>query len=160
MKRTLAALVIALGLLCQTNDAASTCANSVTATAYGNTCVFFTQDSKLSAVYDATACNLRIELTASQTCCNTFLAQQFLMIGATPIIPGIALPELVPGCELALVPLVILAQSPTAGGVWNLYVPPVPSLVTLYAQGANDYFTTIGMSHDYQTSNGLKLDIL
>jgi len=47
----------------------------------------------------------------------------------------------------------------TAGGKIQLPIPNVSSKFTVYGQGLNDYFTTIGFSHDFQTTQGLQIDI-
>jgi len=66
---------------------------------------------------------------------------------------------LVSGCLLSVVPDLVLPLPASAGGVLHLKVPAFPAKVTVYFQGLNDYFTTIGLTHDYQTSQGLQMDV-
>ena len=50
---------------------------------------------------------------------------------------------------------------PASGG--NNFAFALPALanpLTLYAQGANQTFTTIGFTTDFQLSNGLRIDIV
>ncbi len=132
------------------------CAN-VAIGSYGNTCPFFLQDATLSAAFNTSTCTLDVDLSVSQTCCNTFPNGQILIIGTAPIIPGIHVVPLLPSCELAVVPLVQLPTS--VGNGWSFFIPAVPVTATFYLQGVNTYFTTIGFTTDYQSSNGLKLDL-
>lgn len=131
---------------------------SVKITSYGRTCLFFNQPGTLSGSYDPKTCTLTLTLTKARTCCNTFPRTQLLLIGTIPIIPGVQHPILVRGCVLSLLPVILLSQ-PASQGPWKLLLPPVKTPFTVYAQGVNDYFTTIGFTHDYQSSNGLRLDL-
>jgi hypothetical protein len=79
------------------------------------------------------------------------------MIGAAPVIPGVGHPLLVTGCLISAVPDVVLPGTVRGANSWSFQLPPLAG-VTAYAQGVNDYFTTIGMTHDFQTSHGLRMD--
>ncbi|MEM7201140.1 MAG: hypothetical protein AAF628_12780 [Planctomycetota bacterium] len=131
----------------------------VTITEYGNTCTFFGQDAQLSGRYDRTTCTLTLLQESSPTCCNTFLAAQVLLLGLNPIVPGAADPRLIPGCTLSVLPDVALVQVRGAGGQWSFRLPTVPVAINVSMQGLNDYFTTIGFSHDLQTTNGLTVSL-
>ena len=130
---------------------------SVQLASYGKTCAFFSHHATLSGSYDPRVCTLTLHLTIARTCCNTFPVTQLLAAGATPITPGAPLPMLVPGCVLSVLPVFVFAQPVSAGGIWKIPLPPVTAPVTVYFQGIDHYFTTIGMTHDYQTSNGLRV---
>lgn len=138
------------------HDARAQCAN-VAIGSYGNTCAFFGQDAILSAGFNSSTCTLDVKLSVSQTCCNTFPSGQILLIGTAPIIPGINIAPLLPSCELSVIPLVQLPTS--VGSGWSFFIPPVPVAATFYLQGVNTYFTTIGFTTDYQSSNALKLGL-
>ncbi|MFQ5505915.1 MAG: hypothetical protein ACE5F1_14140 [Planctomycetota bacterium] len=146
----------ALLALTSTLDAQCKGPRSVKITSYGKTCLFFNQPGALSGSYDSTSCTLTLTLTKARTCCNTFPSSQLLMLGVIPISPGIQHPLLVRGCVLSLLPVVILSQ-PASRGPWRIPLPPVTAPITIYVQGVNDYFTTIGLTHDYQSSNALRL---
>ncbi len=158
MRQVVLASCLALHVLI--GSAASQCVGpSVTIETYGQTCAFFGQPANLSASYDPSACMLSLQLSRSQTCCNTFLSAQALLIGLRPFDPGIRSPVLVPGCVLSLFPDIVLVQPPAAGGVWNLVLPPVGVPLDLYFQGVNDYFTTIGFTHDFQASDAVRVSL-
>ncbi len=123
---------------------------------YGATCTFFGQAGVLDGKYDPASCTLRLQFSASTTCCNTFPAAQALLIGAQPVTPGVPHPALVRGCELAVLPLVTVVVAGHSQP-FDLRVPAIGT-ATIYAQGVTDYFTTIGFSHDYQTTQGLQID--
>jgi hypothetical protein len=126
---------------------------------FGTTCAFFNQHATLGASYDQTNCQATLTIGSATTCCNTFLSGQFLILGATKVDPGVPHPLLVRGCLLSVFPDVVLPLPRTAGGKVQLPIPKFPVKVTVYAQGLNDYFTTIGLTHDFQTTQGLQIDI-
>lgn len=127
-------------------------------TSYGSTCDFFGQPATLQGHYDATSCTLTLQLSTARTCCNTFPQTQLLLLGTQPIVPGLPHPLLVSGCLLSVQPLSFLMQPASAGGTWSFVLPPLPPL-TFFVQGLDDYFTTIGLSHDLQSSNALRIDL-
>lgn len=127
---------------------------------YGTTCAFFNQHAVLDARFDAQTCTAVLTLGSSRTCCNTFLSLQALFVSLTKIDPGIRHPLLINGCLLSVVPDLVFVAPRSAGGVFLLPMAGLPAKITFYAQGLNDYFTTIGFSHDYQTSQGLQIDLL
>lgn len=127
-------------------------------TPYGASCDFFGQPAALSGSFDPTTSTMTLKQSWSPTCCNTFLATQFLLLGARPLIPGVRHPLLVPGCVLLVEPAAFLSQ-PRGNGLWVFRVPRLPVAITVYTQGINDYFTTISFSHDLQSTNGLQIDL-
>lgn len=156
MMRFLAPITLGFAMLIASGSTAQT----VSLRGYGPVCSFFGQTSTLAANYDARSRGLTLRLDHSTTCCNTFLSGSYLMVGLRPIEPGLPLPLFVPGCELAVLPVLTLAD-PNRTGVWSLTVPAtLPVGATFAFQGVNDYFTTIGLSHDLQLSNGVELTIL
>jgi hypothetical protein len=163
MKRLLLGTLAAVALSSTGGDLRAQCVgpNSVAFTDYGRTCDFFGQPANLNGVYDQAICTLFLRHSLSQTCCNTFPVGQVLMLGVRPVVPGIRDPLLVPGCVLSVVPEVVLI-APFMGGVgneWRFRLPRVSVPVTLFAQGINLYFTTIGFTRDFQTTNGVRIDI-
>lgn len=132
---------------------------SVRISAYGKTCAFFNQHATLKGAYDPRTCTLTLTLTKARTCCNTFPRTQALLFGTKAIVPGRPHPLLLPTCLLSLEIVASDAQPVSAGGVWRFRIPPVPVAATVYVQGLNHYFTTIGFRHDLQTSNALRIDV-
>ncbi|MCB9920176.1 MAG: hypothetical protein H6832_17375 [Planctomycetes bacterium] len=149
----------AMALGSVTMEAASAQCVKLTFRTYGQTCAFFNQAATLSPAYDGSTCVMTLTLGRSQTCCNTFLTGQFLFLSTRPISPGIQDPLLVPGCLLSVVPDFVLPLPQSSGGIVKLPIPPTLVNLTFYAQGLNDYLTTIGLTHDYQTSQGLSIAI-
>lgn len=152
MTRLLVLFVLLLGTAARAQCNGPT---SVSLTPYGGTCTYWSANAALQARYDTTTCVLQVQFDAARTCCNVYLRQRLLLLGVQPIVPGLPLPALVPGCELAVVPLVALID---AGGraPFALRLPPITG-VTLYVQGVNTYFTTIGLHTDLQTTDGLRV---
>lgn len=155
MKRILA--LLALGA-CLTLSATAT-SQSVGFRAYGVTCDYFRQPATLAARFDARTMDVTFRLTSSTTCCNTHLGNQFLLVGVQALRPGIASPRLVPGCELAVVPVATLPRQ-NRDGTWTIRVPRLLNVGTeFYFQGVNQYFTTVTRTVDFQLSNGLAMRI-
>ena len=125
---------------------------------YGPTCEFFGQASSISASYDPTNGMLTVDHPPAQTCCNTFPVDRFLLIGVARLTGAVLPPPFAPGCEVLTIPFATF-YSPT-NDPWTLSMPNLPPGTRLYAQGVNRYFTTIGFSHDYQTTDGLELTFL
>lgn len=129
-------------------------------TRYGNTCDFFGQPATLKGDYDRSTCTMTLQMTVASTCCNTYPQSQILLLGAQPIIPGQRLPILVPSCTLSVIPLVALPQpAGPSGAEWSFRLPTVSLQASLFAQGVNHYFTTIGNRDELQSSNGLQIDL-
>lgn len=149
---------LAVVFLLSSQAARAQCA-SVTFKSYGTTCSFFNQQARLSARYDASGCVLTLSVGKSSTCCNTFLSGQALFLGTAKIDPGVRHPLLVTGCLLSVVPHLVFVLPRSAGGTLRLPIPRLAGKISLYGQGLNDYLTTIGRRHDYQTTQGLQIDI-
>lgn len=165
MLRSIVLGIAALGATLSSVMAQSTCngPSAVGLSAYGATCTFFGSPATLGGSYDQQTCTLTLRLSSPQTCCNTFLRDQAILIGASPIIPGLPSPILLPGCEFAVNPFVVLPPQGGPGplqGQWQLRLPTTPIAFSVYAQGVNQFFTTIGFSNDFQLSNGLQIDIM
>jgi len=158
MRKLVFAFVTATLTLAMASPTTAQCAR-VSFSKYGTTCNFFNQGATLGATYDTTSCVATFTIGASATCCNTFLSSQMLILSATKIDPGLAHPLLVKGCLLSVFPDIVFVLPRTAGGKIQLPIPNVSSKFTVYGQGLNDYFTTIGFSHDFQTTQGLQIDI-
>jgi len=133
---------------------------TVSITSYGQTCEFFAQPSLLQGKYDPSTCLLTLSLSPVKTCCNTFARNHILLIGLRPIEPGRPHELLVNGCLLSVLPDIALAQPVSSGGVWQFRLPAVSVPLQVNFQGLTDYFTTIGFSSDFQTSNALRVGLL
>lgn len=157
-RRFLAVALAVLSTLWFSTRASAQCP-SVRITPYGVTCPFFGQHATLTGSYDSGSCLLSLSLTRSATCCNTFARLQVLVFGVAGFDPGFRHPLLVPGCLLSVSSDVLISLAPTSVGQLQLTVPRVPAPISVFVQGINDYFTTIGLTHDFQTSDALRLDI-
>jgi hypothetical protein len=110
----------------------------------------------LSGTFNPANCSVTITLTGFGGCCNTFLVSRLLAFGVNAA--NVPLPTLGPGCVLLVEPAVVLEFPNSAGNSFTFVLPPfTPTALTLFAQGANHYFTTIGLSDDYELSNGLAM---
>jgi hypothetical protein len=121
---------------------------------YGSGCTALFQTPALTGAYDPVACTVSFTLTHSPSCCNTYLWKRVLAFGSSPA--QIPIPFLT--CDLLVVPDVILEFTPTGSDTFVFPIPNVPLAgLTLYLQGANVFFTTIGFTYDYEVSNGLQV---
>jgi hypothetical protein len=135
---------------------AAQCSNlaGVAFTPYGTGCTALFQAPVVSGSYDAAACTISFTLTHSPSCCNTYLFRRILIFGGAPV--QVPIPFL--SCDLLVVPETIMEFLPTGSDVFTLPIPNVPLAgLTLYLQGANVFFTTIGLSYDFEVSNGLQI---
>lgn len=120
---------------------------------YGHGCntVFGTPPS-LSGSYDHLTCTASITLTGSPGCCNTYLQSRILALGFSAA--NVPVPQIGPTCVLYVNPVIFLTLEP-GNPTLQVSVPASFIGATLYAQGANVYFTTIGFTTDAELSNGL-----
>jgi hypothetical protein len=152
MKLRATVLVAALAVV----PAASQCSNlaGVAFTPYGAGCSALSQTPVLGGSYDPVACAVSFTLTHSPSCCNTYLNRRVLAFGVAPV--QVPIPFLT--CDLLVTPDVILEILPTGSDTFVFPLPNAPLAgLTLYLQGANVFFTTIGFSYDYEVSNGLQI---
>jgi hypothetical protein len=146
-----------LGVLTQPCDAQCT-VTSVQATQYGQGCnTVFGIVPDLSGVFDPTTCTIQLTLTGFPGCCNTFLRERILIVGAQPA--NVPLPFIGPGCTLLATLDVVVSFPTSAGNVFTLPLPLGLPATRLFAQGGNLYFTTIGMTLDLELSQGLQISI-
>ncbi len=152
-------LVLACALvLFSSSGAASQCfIGGVNFTNYGQGCTPFFTAPQISGQFDAASCTLTFSLTSSPSCCNTYLVERFFVFGVLQAAQP--LPFLGPGCFSWTSADLIVAQPSSAGGDLAVLLPPAAVGLTFYAQGANHFFTTIGFTHDYELSQGLRVDI-
>lgn len=121
---------------------------------YGNGCAVQFDVPVLKAGFDPTHCQLTLSLSGFPGCCNTFLANRIFLFGLNPL--AVPAPPFGAGCMLLASPDLILVLPSSAGA--NVVFPIPPGLfATIYTQGINDYFTTFGLTHDYNWSNGVKI---
>ncbi len=131
--------------------------SSVTFTPYGQGCnpVFGVGPPTLSGSFDPGLCVARLALDGFSGCCNTYLWNRLLAIGVAPA--SVAVPTVGQGCTLLVDPFLVLSF-PGNQASFDFQLPPGAS-GTLFVQGANIYFTTIGFSYDAALSNGLRIDV-
>jgi hypothetical protein len=156
--RTPVLILASTCLLAVLAPAQCTVAN-VAFTAYGAGCntVFAGTPPALSGQWDPTSCTLSVTLSGFSGCCNTFLQQRILWAGLAPAQQP--LPFIGPGCTLLAQPDVIAMFPTAAGNTFSFTLPPGFPAVTFYMQGANQYFTTIGLTTDFELSQGLQIDV-
>ena len=156
LHRIVATAITAVAFSTAFSSAASAQCLDVTFTPYGKGCVFLFAAPELSGTADASTCTLDLTATVPPTCCNTFPVGRLLLIGLSP--EDLPFPEVGPTCTLLVDPL-LLVSIPAAPDTLSFHVPPsVPSGTTVFVQHAVDYFTTIGLTHDFALSNGLRVD--
>lgn len=158
MPARLPILVLAAGLALGASASAQCTVSGVSFTAYGAACnPVFGPVPALAGSWTAGSCTIRLTLTGFQGCCNTFVSQRMIAIGTAPA--NVPLPGVGPGCSLYVVPDLFLLTVPGAQSTFDFLLPPGMPSVTVFAQGAIVYFTTIGFSYDAALSNGLQVDI-
>ncbi len=141
-----------------TSPATSQCfIGGVNFTNYGQGCTPFFSPPQISGQFDPASCTLTFSLTNSPSCCNTYLVERFFVFGLQQAAQP--LPFLGPNCFSWTSADLIVVQSNSAGGDLAVLLPPGAVGLTFYAQGANHFFTTIGFTHDYELSQGLRVDI-
>lgn len=132
--------------------------NGVTFTSYGVGCAtVFGNAPSLSGAFNASACTVTYTVNDFSGCCNTFLQVRFLVFGVQQI--SQALPWIGPGCNLLVTPDVIIQAPASAGNQFTFTLPPGIPPLTVHAQAADQYFTTIGFTTDFQVTNGLTTTI-
>jgi hypothetical protein len=147
-------LFLACAVLALEGFAAAQCPfSTVQLTTYGSGCnPVFATNPTLTGTLDPTVCTLNLTVNAFSGCCNTFLNGRILAIGLQPV--SQPLPQLGVGCTLLASPDALLFQANTAGATFVLAIPPGLPPLTLYAQGAAIYFTTIGLTTDIALTGG------
>ncbi|MCA8956423.1 MAG: hypothetical protein KDC87_10140 [Planctomycetes bacterium] len=135
------------------------CTNRTVAfTSYGSGCtsVFNTVPS-LAGKFDPTNCTMYLDLSAFGGCCNTFLRNRIFAFGVRQT--SLPVPFIGPKCVLLTSSELFVVLPVAAGSTLQIPVPPAAPAGTLYAQGAAHYFTTIGLSNDYELTNGLSITL-
>lgn len=135
---------------------AAQCTN-VTFTSYGTACSNAGFPASLTGSFDATSCTATLTLNAFSGCCNTFEQFNVWAIGwqqAQILIP----PPNPNSCLLLNTADIILMQTPATQNTFTFVVPPGLSGITVYAQSAKMYFTTIGMTMDLSITEGVQVD--
>jgi hypothetical protein len=123
---------------------------------YGFGCATQFDVPELAVGHDPSACTLTFKLSGFQGCCNTYLWNRIFIFGTSPV--SVPVPPFAAGCVLLASPDLILVLPNSFGNSFTVQLPAILD-VTVYAQGVNDYFTTLGLSHDYNWSQGVKIDI-
>ncbi|HGY90823.1 MAG TPA: hypothetical protein ENK43_06605 [Planctomycetes bacterium] len=158
MTKTSTLILASALVLFLTSFAPSQCfIGGVNFTNYGQGCTPFFSPPQISGQFDPASCTLTFSLTSSPSCCNTYLVERFFVFGLFQAAQP--LPFLGPGCVSYTSADLIVVQPNSAGGDLSVLLPPSAIGITFYAQGANHFFTTIGFTHDYELSQGLRVDI-
>lgn len=115
---------------------------SVTLQRYGAGCSeVFGFAPTLLASLDTTTCELTLTVDAYGGCCNTFLDGTLLLLGLQPVAVPLMLAD--PACALLARPDLVFGMPGFGPGSYVLPIPPGLPPITLYAQGAGTYYTTI-----------------
>ena len=123
---------------------------------YGDGCnPVFVNPPEIKAGLDPSGQILTIAVDGFPGCCNTFLVQRLLALGLSPALH--LLPRFGPGCTLLVDPFFILLLPAQHGTEVSFLLPPGLPPFTFYAQGAQHYFTTIGLTHDLAFTDGLRI---
>jgi hypothetical protein len=157
MSRFVLGLVLAGGAAASTASAQSCVVTGVSTSDYGAGTGFL-QPSGLYYGFDPSICSLVWKLDAP-TCCNVFVAQHWIVIGNAVDPVGLPLGgPFYPGSVWHVgAPLFALGPIPSTTG--QVQLPPDPALIglSLPTQAVLDFFTTIGMTHDFGMSQGVEL---
>src|SRR4029453_2771310 len=73
---------------------------------YGAGCAQFFDVPVLKGAYDPTACTLTLSLSGQPGCCNTYLWNRILILGASSV--SVPVPPFVTGCKLLASPDLVL----------------------------------------------------
>lgn len=132
--------------------------NGINFTSYGSGCnAVFGVVPSLVGSFDAANCSLTLTINDFPGCCNTYLVQRSLAFGLLPT--NTPLPWIAPGCTLFVQPDLLYTFPSSAGNTFTFPIPPGLPALTVYAQGADQYFTTIGLTTDFALTNGLAISI-
>lgn len=132
--------------------------NGINFTSYGAGCnAVFGVVPSLVGSFDAANCALTLTINDFPGCCNTYLVQRSLAFGFLPA--NTPLPWIAPGCTLLAQPDLLYSFPSSAGNTFTFPLPPGLPALTIFAQGADQYFTTIGLSTDFALTNGLAISI-
>jgi hypothetical protein len=128
----------------------------ITVSSFGQPCQPLFGGPNLQVTLDVQNQQLLVVVAAQYGCCNTYLSGRVLCLGLAQA--AITLPPL-PQCRLLVSPDIVLFRPNSAGDTFALPVGAVPPPLSLYAQGAAVYFTTIGFSTDVALSAGAQIDL-
>ena len=115
--------------------------------------------TSLSLTFNPPSCALDTHLTAV-SCCNSYFQGHFLLAGVALWPAPLALPSpFVPGSELWLWPVAL--AGPIDGHDAQILLPADSSLIgaTAWFQAVSIYFTTIGFTTDYATSQAVSFTL-
>ena len=148
--------VAVIALLLGTTSVSAQCPD-IDVSTYGAGCSVFFTPPELSGAGDSSACTLDLTLTVPPACCNVFAVGRILIVGVTPT--SLPIPELGPTCNLLVEPLIFVPLSIEPETI-TFSIPSSLSLVgvSVFTQGAVEYFTTIGFTTDFTLTNGMRID--
>lgn len=138
---------------------AAQCPNlTLTVSNYGAGCTTVSPTAPaLGASLNTSTCVLAATINGFPGCCNTYRIGNLLVLGDQAA--AVPVPQFGPSCTLLNSAVVVLFQPADQGTTFNLSLPPGLPPVTLYAQGASLYFTTIGLSYDWALTDGSQLNL-
>jgi hypothetical protein len=105
-------------------------------------------------------CTLDFAIDAP-TCCNTFVTGHWLLVGTgLPTPAGLNSPPFLPGCQLWVDPFLVIGPLPLTST--SIVLPPILPItpITVQIQAVPVFFTTIGMSTDLGTTQGVDLTLI
>ena len=155
----LSTLVVGLGLAAPTAGAQS-CPYTVSITSYGSPCSNLTTSppTLIGNFPIGNSCDVSFFHVVPTVCCNVQLTHRWFVVGLSQA----ALPLPGGGCPLLVSPLIIVDEPALEGTIGlALLLPANPALIGLsvYAQGIDRRFDTIGGTQHFETTNGLRLMI-
>jgi hypothetical protein len=127
----------------------------VTFTSYGAPCGTGFPGALLTGTTNASTCTMTIDVQAFPGCCNSFQQSKIFVFGLQQTqlpVPGLPQP-----CFLLASPDFVIVQAAAVDGP-TIPVPPQLFGLTIYAQGAVTYFTTIGFTTEIALTQGLQID--
>lgn len=159
MKTTLRTTWLAMALAIAASTTSAQCPiRSATFKSYGTGCTSVNNRVPvLAGKYDPTACAVFLDISAYGGCCNTYLRNRIFVFGVTSV--NIPMPWFGRNCVLLNSADLVFVLPVASGSTLKIQLPPGTRPGTLYVQGAAHYLTTIGLSNDYQLTNGLTITL-
>src|SRR5262245_18699951 len=151
--------LVSVLVLSRSEVRAQSCPYTVNITSYGSSCSNLTTSlPSLAGQFPiGSDCDVRLLYDVPTVCCNVPVTHRWIVIGLS----SASLPLPGGGCPLLVSPLVITDLFlPFEGLVaLQLFMPENPALIglTVYVQGIDRRFDTIGGTQHFETTNGLAM---
>ena len=159
MKLTLIVCTLVVCLSLAAPVEAQGCPYTVSITSYGSPCSNLTSPPTLIGNFPiGNSCDVSFFHVVPTICCNVQLTHRWFVVGLSQA----ALPLPGGGCPLLVSPLIIVDEPALEGTIGlQLLLPANPALIglSIYAQGIDRRFDTIGGTQHFETTNGLQLAI-